>query len=412
MNISRKAKDFMTKLQTKKEVNILTLLFTVTYMISYITRINYGAIIAEIEISTGLSRSLLSMAVTGAFITYGAGQVISGICGDRFSTKKLIAYGLILTISMNIAMAFFTNPYYMLVIWCINGFAQAFMWPPLVRAMAVLLKSDDYVKASFKVNCGSSVGTLLVYLISPLIISFFNWQAVFIFSASCAIIMLILWQKFAIDVPPEPKAEKSKKAKGTLKPLFAPIMLVIFFSIVLQGSLRDGITTWMPTYITETYNLSTVVSILTGVIIPIFTILSLTVTTEIYRKKIKNPLACATLFFGIGTVCAVILYIFTGKNAFLSVVSMSLLNASICGVNLLLIGMLPSFFQKKGIVAAASGILNCFTYIGSSISAYGIASLSESFGWSSTILLWIGIACLGTFLCLCCIKPWQKFVKE
>ena len=79
-------------------------LFTLVYFVSYITRINYGAILSEMEIATELPRTMLSMAVTGSFITYGAGQIISGICGDRISPKKLIHMGLLVTTLMNTLM--------------------------------------------------------------------------------------------------------------------------------------------------------------------------------------------------------------------------------------------------------------------------------------------------------------------
>jgi len=39
----------MERLQDRKQVNNLIVLFTLTYMISYITRINFGAIISEME---------------------------------------------------------------------------------------------------------------------------------------------------------------------------------------------------------------------------------------------------------------------------------------------------------------------------------------------------------------------------
>ena len=77
----------------KKKARSLAVLFTVTYMASYITRINFGAIISEIEVQTGIARTLLSMSVTGGFITYGIGQIVSGICGDYFSPKKLVSSG-------------------------------------------------------------------------------------------------------------------------------------------------------------------------------------------------------------------------------------------------------------------------------------------------------------------------------
>ena len=78
----------MQELQNKKQVRKLALLLGSVYMISYITRINYGAIISEMVSDTGYSKSMLSMALTGSFITYGVGQIISGILGDKFSPKK------------------------------------------------------------------------------------------------------------------------------------------------------------------------------------------------------------------------------------------------------------------------------------------------------------------------------------
>lgn len=69
----------MNQLEDKRQVNRMAILFAATYMISYITRINYSAIIAEMETAAQMSKSLLWLAVTGSFIAYGAGQIISGL---------------------------------------------------------------------------------------------------------------------------------------------------------------------------------------------------------------------------------------------------------------------------------------------------------------------------------------------
>ena len=116
-----------------------------TYMASYITRINYGAVILEMVYATGYGKAALSMALTGSFITYGAGQIVSGVLGDKFRPKILVFCGLILSVCMNVIIPFCPTPVYMLVVWCVNGFAQAFMWPPIVRLMTVLFEEDDYL---------------------------------------------------------------------------------------------------------------------------------------------------------------------------------------------------------------------------------------------------------------------------
>ena len=192
----------MNKLASRKDVNALILLFVITYMISYITRINYGAIISEMEKETGFARSLLSMSLTGSFITYGAGQVISGICGDKFSPKRLVFGGLIVTVMMNLLIPLCGNPYLMTAVWCVNGFAQSFMWPPLVKIMSTVLSDEDYKIASSRVSWGGNLGTMAVYFLSPVLISAFGWRSVFVFSALCGILMIFLWNKFACDVQP------------------------------------------------------------------------------------------------------------------------------------------------------------------------------------------------------------------
>ena len=91
----------MRKIGSYSPKGRLVFLFAVVYMVSYLTRINYGAVIAEMEADTGISRALLSMAVTGSFITYGLGQIISGILGDKISPKKLLSLGFLMTVCMN-----------------------------------------------------------------------------------------------------------------------------------------------------------------------------------------------------------------------------------------------------------------------------------------------------------------------
>ena len=69
----------------KKQVNRLILLLASTYMVSYLTRINYGTIISAMVTQTGFTKDSLSMALTGSFFTYGTGQFIRGVLGDRIS---------------------------------------------------------------------------------------------------------------------------------------------------------------------------------------------------------------------------------------------------------------------------------------------------------------------------------------
>lgn len=403
----------------------LVLLFTMTYMVSYISRVNYGAIVAQLEASLDMPRSQLSLALTGSFITYGAGQIISGIWGDRASPKRLVLLGLGATAGMNLLLPLCSSAWQLTLVWCVNGFAQAFLWPPIVRLMTALMDSDLYARAAVRVSWGSSLGTIAVYLLSPPVISLFGWKAVFLLSAGAAVLMAFVWARRAPDVPPVPRPSAGPaKAKGPLKKsggslkesggpltksgLFTPLMLCIMAGIILQGSLRDGVTTWMPSYIAETYNISSLAAILTGVTLPVLGILCMQLSSLLYRRLHFCPPLSAGVLFAAGAVSALGLYCLSGRSAGLSVLLSALLTGCMHGVNLILICMVPPFFKSRGNVSTASGVLNSCTYIGSAISAYGIAGVSQSLGWQPTLLLWLIIAGAGAALCLGCSRAWGR----
>lgn len=392
----------------KYSVTFLSWLFAAVYMVSYMTRINYGAVISEMVSATGFAKSALSMALTGSFITYGAGQIVSGICGDRCSPKKLLCGGLTVTIIMNLLIPLCVSPYQLCAVWCVNGFAQSFMWPPMVRMLSAYATAEEYKSASARMSYGGSLGTIVIYLISPLILSRFGWKAVFYFSAICGCIMLVLWNILLRQLPPLPQREPAVAATGEKSRFFSPLLLVILVAVMLQGMLRDGVTTWMPSYIAETYHWDNAAAILSGCILPIFSAVCLWLASRLYIHKLRNPVSCATVFFLGGLIAALGLYCFTGRNAAVCVVCAALLTGCMHGVNLALICMIPPFYKESGNVSTVSGILNACTYVGSAVSTYAIAVLSQRVGWSNTVLIWMLIALLGTILCCVCARPWQR----
>ncbi len=393
----------------KKKVKQIAFLCAFIYFVSYITRINYGAIISEMVANTGLSKSTLSMALTGSFITYGIGQLVSGYFGDKFQPKNLVSVGLITSVLMNIIIPFCSNTLQMTVIWCINGFAQSFMWPPIVKLTSSVLSTDDYNKTSVTISRGSAFGTIFIYLISPVIIFISSWRSVFVFCAVLGLIGLVIWNKACPQIELKPVVKKeSEQSNVTIKNAISPMVIFIMLAIIMQGILRDGITTWMPSFVSETYNIGSEISILTGVILPIFSILCYQLTLKIYNTKINNTLTCAGVIFAVGTLFSLFLCLFSDKTAVMSVVSMALLAGCMHGVNVLLICFLPPQLADQRRVSTVSGMLNCCTYIGSAISTYAIPLATEKAGWSVTLWIWLAAAAVGTVICFLCFPFWRK----
>ena len=404
----------MKKIITGKR---LAWLFAFVYFASYVTRINFAAVIQEVVISTGYEKSALSVILVCMSVSYGTGQIINGWIGDRIKPQNLIFIGLITSTAINLIFPFFSSSIpTMCVLWTINGFAQAMMWPPIVKIMVSTMQDEaTYNAASVIVSLGSSFGTIAVYLTAPLIITLLSWQFVLTTSAIVGVIAVIIWAsvKNRVYDPEAIPVPKSQEKKGFTFPKAAIFPLIfIFLAIICQGMLRDGVTSWMPTLLAETFNMDSSASIFCTVSLSIFSIFAFILAGRFYHKFFKNEVACAAAIFGIVAVSALMLALLLNSGAITAIIFMTLITGAIHGVNLMLIGHVPKRFRKYGNISTISGIVNAFTYVGSAIATYGIAKLSEDYGWQFTTFVWLGIALIGLVFCVIAMINWKKFIEK
>ena len=378
------------------------------YFTSYLTRNNFAAVLAAIIQAGEIDKTSAGLVTTLGFITYGVGQLISGWLGDRINPKKLMFIGFLMTASMNFLIPLCPNGAAMCVVWAFNGLAQSFMWPPLVKIMKTAMDSDGYDRGCIVVNAGATVATIMIYLVSPLIIRLWSWRGVFIINACVAVIMSGIWITRITAIEKTAGIEYALRSKGQSKEkkqkakLSVSVVLLAFvmLAILLQGSLRDGVTTWIPTYITEVFHLDSSISILSGVIIPLFGLASYKVTEFIYTKMGKKPYLCAGIIFAVAFVCTAVLRIFPDASPVLTVVFAALVVASMHGINLILVCFLPGILANDDNMSVISGLLNFMTYVGSAISTYGFAVVSDNLGWNAVVTTWVIISVFGIAMCV------------
>lgn len=391
----------------------LTIILSLVYFTSYVTRLNLSAIVQEVINSTGYSKTSFSFVLVALSITYGVGQVVNGIIGDKVKPQLVILIGLTFATITNFIFPFFSFSITILtILWAINGFAQAMMWPPLVRIMVNTFDEETYNKVVIKVINSAYVGTILIYLVSPLIISILNWKFVFFFSSICGVLAFIIWSITYNKINITSKEEKEiNKSFSFPKEALFPIAFIIV-AIILQGMLREGITTWTPSYLVEIFNYSEETSIFFTVALAILSIVATLIVGYIYRKFINNEVMLAAFVFSLGVILLFVLYFTYDLNSILSISLIAIIMGCIHGVNLCLISFVPKRFKKYGNISTISGVINSFTYVGAALSTYGIALLIENTGWEFTILSWLIIASIGTLMVVIPFKPWKKFYSK
>lgn len=387
---------------------------TLIYFSSYVTRINLAAVISEVVTATGFARTELAVALTCLSATYGVGQIVNGMLGDHVKPQNLILTGLIIATCINLAFPLLAaSPLLMAILWGINGFAQAMMWPPIVKILVANMDDNMYSYAVVRVSWGSSIATIAVYLVAPLIIGIAGWQGVFFFSALIGAIVTVLWffMRRRIAVPQMQQGKDlAAKAHIPQKALFP--MAFIALGIIFQGMLRDGVTSWMPSYLAEIFNLGNRTSIFCTVSLAVFGMLSYSVATALYKRFFSNEVTCGGVVFAISIAAAALLFLFFDGGAVLTILLMATITSCMHGVNLMLITHVPKRFKKYGNISTISGAINACTYIGSAIFTYAVALLSEKIGWQHTVGVWAIIALLGTVCCFIAARPWRKFYQE
>ena len=396
---------------------IVVILCCAVYFTSYLSRLDYGAVMAEMIASGILKKESAGMIGTSLFFTYGVGQLVSGYLGDKIRPEKLIACGLFVTALCNVLMPFTAEVALLCVIWGINGFAQALLWPPMVKLMSEYLSEKNYGRGVFCVSTASHIATILIYLFVPLCIALTGWKSVFWYAGGMAAAVLVFFVAVSCRLKKNASALKSSEniqavsaEQSGFRNLFIfSGLILILAAIVLQGILRDGITSWMPTYMTEVFGMSAKTSILVNVLLPIFSWLCILLAGTLYKRVFKNEIKGALFFFAAALIFAVIFLVFK-ENAVVSVVSAALITGCMHAVNLLLICYVPMRFKKTGKVSLISGTTNAFTYVGSTISSYGFAVISVSLGWTFLIYIWIAACVLALIVLLFTLKPWKKFI--
>lgn len=404
----------MKKMTPKK----LAMLGFLVYFASYVTRYNYKTIIAEIVAAESILDSAASLPVTFSFLSYGIGQLISGYIGDRVSPQKLILAGLLSSSVLNLLMTSGLGITAMSIFWTLNGLSQSFIWPPLIKILSGSMTREDYNKSIVTVNAAGSIGTVFIHLAAPVLILMWNWKAVFVFSAIVGIISILLFSLFTRKaeiqtLPPEATentAEKGSSSNKLLPAIMASGLIFICIAIIFMGLLRDGIDSWTPTYLSATYDLPTTSSIFLSVIVPLFSILSFKVTSEINRRFIRNELTLSILLFTISCVCTGLTVLIPSMP--LSIFFLSLATGCMHGVNLMLVCQIPGRFAKYGKASLVSGAMNFFTYVGSALSMWGLAKISETMGWGAAFFTCSGIAVVGIIMCLIANRKWKTFSEQ
>lgn len=423
----------MTRIDRK-----MTILGSAIYVAEYFGRYDLAAAkVAMLDAFVGDVKAMLGLALTLMAISYGVGQIVMGVVGDHVPPRFVVFAGLVGAGIANLAVGFATNLVVICVAWFFNGVCKSMIWPSLLRQMTCDMSEHGFQKGIVWVSIASNLGTILVYLaVVPLSLLLFSWRLAFWFCGLSEIAVGAAWVLSVRTIPslktlnsairdgsekptaasdetaPSPETETAAEKKPSrLRILLLAAIPLLYLVVVCHGLLRDGVTSWMPELLKDTYDLGNIASIMSSAILPVFSTVCVILAGMLYMK-LKNEITTSAIFWAIVLVSLGCLVFTIGKTPLLTVILLALAMSGIQGVNHILTTRVPHHFAYAGMVSTVAGLMNSATYIGAAISGYGIAVFSDAHGWRATIIAWLIVAAVGTGALLLCFSRWNKFSKN
>lgn len=415
-------KEKKSKGLTKRSLYLSLLCFTVYYF-AYVGRYSFSSNVNRVMDFFNVGKGSAGAVGTCFFIFYGAGQVVNGLLCKKYNARYAIFIALILSSAMNFAVGITTRQNFLLLnlYWAVNGFAQSILWSSIIRLLNENLPKGSLNGAIFIMGLPVSLGTFTVYALSSLISALaLSFKVVFFVASILLIVIALVWffivEKLKSNCKEERDAEcfvfeenlqndidnvaKPKDKTLTLSKYFIITFLLLALFAIANNFVKDGLTTWLPTFMTERYSLDNSISTMLTFFLPCFAVFGSTCAIFL-NKKFKNYILVCTLLYGIATLLfAVVLILFNIDNWFLPLICFVLVACAMSGVNNVITNIFPMTYAGKANAGTLAGVLDGFCYVGSAITAYGMGSVAENIGWNAVFYIFLVLCFLMIVLSL------------
>jgi OPA family glycerol-3-phosphate transporter-like MFS transporter len=395
----------------------LPLLCWLVYFAANLGRLNLSVNISAVSAAEGISKDELGLMASLFFFAYGGGQLLSGIIAERVRPGLLVGLGIFFTGAANLAVALSNGVRIMQICWFLNGAAQSFLWIPMLRILAENLPKRACVRACVHINATGPAGMFCAYGISAVSLYVSGWRMSFFASAFiilCAAALWALWflknalrenrREAPSGGPPNPAARWPLRRLG-------PCLAFLAGAACLHGILKDGVGTWLPAYLVDTFAVSASHSAALALALPLFNLAGVYTAHYLNRMIFKNEIDCSLLFFA-AVLAALLALVFVPGHIAFSFFGLGLVTAAMTAINTLFITLIPLRFTRTGRVAIVTGLLNTSTYIGSGAAGYGFGRMAEHLSWNAIVLAWCGTAAAAVAVCLAARGAWARFTAR
>ncbi|MBR0112153.1 MAG: MFS transporter [Clostridia bacterium] len=377
----------------KKENRIIFICW-LAYAAAYVGRLNYSASIVAIVASMGVAKSQAGLVSSCFFFAYGAGQLVNGILSKKYNSRIMVFFSLVSSSALNLAMPLCGSISLMKYIWLANGAVQSILWSTLIKTISEHVSDGKISKAIVVMSTPVAAGTLGAYGLSAFFVKFFTWRYTFFAASAVLISAAFIWFfSYGNEMPKVLEVKAKEKSEKTR----VPVPLIFFLASVClagiaNGFVKDGINTWVPSVLYESFGISQSFSILLTLLLPIVSLCGATVVAAVH-KKIRSVSVMNMIFYIIGVaVCSGILFTLKIRSLAFLMILFTLTACLMSMINNVITSIFPLDMRRVLGSGFLAGLVNSFCYVGSTVTSYTLGSVAQKQGWNMVFVI---------MLCVC-----------
>lgn len=375
----------------------LIFLCWLVYTCSYVGKVNYAANINGVMEYFSVDHAEAGFVGTAFFFAYGAGQVFNAFMCKKYNVKLMVFVSMITSGTVNLAVGLCPDFEIIKYLWIINGFSLSILWPSLIRLLSETVSAKNMSKATVAMGTTVAIGTLFIYGLSSVYATFTDFRMAFFTAAAILIGVGFIWifsvtpaingaSRTNTDKDEVILSRQERKKTGILPTVALSCILLAFYGIA-TNLIKDGLITWVPSILKESFGTGDSLSIVLTLALPIVSVFGNVLAVNTH-KRIKDFVLMCSLFFAVaGAILGAVTYGFSKSAIIPSLVGFAAVCFLVSACNSVITSIFPLFMKSKLNSGFIAGILNGFCYVGSTLSSYGLGRIADERGWSA--VLWV-----------------------
>jgi sugar phosphate permease len=403
-------------------------IFTITWLVYagfYLCRKNLSVVMPLMAVDLGFSNLELANVVFGYSLLYAGGQFVFGILADRFGSRAIVAFGLLVAVASNLLMGWVSSLLLLTLAACLNGAGQSAGWPGLVKNMAAWFRQGErgVVMAWWTTNyvIGGFAGTVFATfaVTSTWLVPSWGWRRGLWIPALTLLAITCLFAWLARNRPTDARlseivdhdelSQVAGRRSLTLAWIVDRQTVAIYWRMlgdwevwtVAIGALFCKITRysflfWLPLYLTQRLGYSTSEAGYTSSLFELAgfggALLGGYVSDRFMQSR-RLPVA-AMMMWGLALACWLHPWL-TGRGPWGVAVGIGLIGIMNYGPDTILQGAAAQDIGARWGVGKTSGFINGISSVGQLISAYLVGYVTQHYGWDQLFYIFVALAALG-----------------